>query len=531
MTLAPGATLQQHRYVIRGVLEQNDVHVTYLADHVQLEQVLRLESLNPQAEESKDLGARCQQLLDQGRQLSRCSNPHLAGVRDAFVENGLPYVALEHFHEPSLHQQLRLGHLMSQDAVLSYIRQVASAVQVLHDHGLVHGNIRPETVVRSPALNKVVLTGIRFQPFELERKADDVRSLAALLWALLTAQPVSSDLADRQVLAYRLRQTRPALASGFEEAIALGLATSSQDCPSVHDWLVVLPHSVPADGSSEAKDVVVADSPASPPSQPSSPSLPPVPYSMQTPNVDTPIATSHSQPAPSDRPFSVPTLSNQPTALQVATTLQATTGYALPQKRSRKLPLLFTITALTAGFAGAGAGVAMRLNTPLNSVRQDAALFNRDQTFPPSQQWPGESMSEVESTSDFLFEQPNSVWTNTPSYYPPATAPLAPSYVEPYSSDTVPSYEPIPELEDPTFLEDEMTVDAPVDPSAPPLEPSLSEAPMPEADYNTAPVSPTNIAPAPPVEPPMAAPPPPLPDVPLPVSPAEPLKQKFEDTP
>ncbi|MBF2080583.1 MAG: hypothetical protein IGR76_19235 [Synechococcales cyanobacterium T60_A2020_003] len=447
MTLAAGTPLQQQRYVIRTALAQDATSVKYLADHTYLDQLFCLETLSEQVRHDPAFDAISQAFLHSARQVASCRHPHLANVVDVFFEDGLPYVGFEYPQGISLQDLLQIGEPLPSPLALSYVQQVGAALQGLHACGMGHGNIRPATIIRCHGPDGVKLTGIRLplthssNPSERDsslpdRFVQDVRSLAAVLWTMLTTEPVTPDLADRDILAYRLRQAGIAVAPELVEAIAWGLATQPTHQWVLKDWLGLLP------GESKVTMPAFPKQAIAPSRQHGSqPHL-----SSSTPTV---MQTSELDPSSFQSQATMPASTGERTqlepitALQVQTSLQSEALASRPVHRkrsSRRLPVMLGITALIAGFAGAGAGAALRFSEPTDSsTGSTSALFNRAQSFPPSDHWPGQSESELDTTSGYLFEHPNSGWmAPTRSDYSPS-APQASTllYPDPYLDDGI----------------------------------------------------------------------------------------------
>lgn len=445
MTLAAGTPLQQQRYVIRTTLAQDATSVKYLADHTYLEQLVCLETLSEQVRQDPAFDAISQAFLHSARQFASCRHPHLANAVDAFFEESLPYVGFEYPQGISLQDLLQVGEPLPPSLALSYVQQVGAALQNLHAFGMGHGNIRPATIIRCHDQDGVKLTGIRLplvhnqsdrEPSSPDRLTRDVRSLAAVLWTMVTTEPVTPDLAERDVLAYRLRQAGIAVTPELVEAIASGLTVQPTHQWVLKDWLGLLP------GESKVTMPAFPKPAIAPSRQPGSqPHL-----SSSTPTV---MQTSELDPSSFQSQATMPASTGErtqlepTTALQVQTSLQPEALASRPVHRkrsSRRLPVMLGITALIAGFAGAGAGAALRFSEPTDSpTGSTSALFNRAQSFPPSDHWPGQSESELDTTSGYLFEHPNSGWTAPArsDYSPSAPQASTPLYPDPYLDDGI----------------------------------------------------------------------------------------------
>lgn len=93
MSLTPGTTLQNRKYVIQTVLHQSDFGVTYQAQHAYLERPVVLQTLNPSLRQRQDLAELRQQFLSKVRSLAQQLDQ--GRVLDCFEEDEMPYVVFE----------------------------------------------------------------------------------------------------------------------------------------------------------------------------------------------------------------------------------------------------------------------------------------------------------------------------------------------------------------------------------------------------------------------------------------------------
>ncbi|MBM4369032.1 MAG: serine/threonine protein kinase, partial [Deltaproteobacteria bacterium] len=82
-------------------------------------------------------------------------HPGLVRLVDAGVHEGAPWLAIEHVDGKDLREQLRAG-AVPPGQVLDWMAQVFDALDALHRVGLVHGDIKPENVIREGDRLRVV---------------------------------------------------------------------------------------------------------------------------------------------------------------------------------------------------------------------------------------------------------------------------------------------------------------------------------------------------------------------------------------
>src|ERR1700682_3159631 len=79
-----------------------------------------------------------EQLRGEARTMARLIHPHIVRVLDFEVEDGVPFLVMEYAPNGSLRQRYPKGTEVSLDSVVSYVRQVAEALQYIHTQKLIH---------------------------------------------------------------------------------------------------------------------------------------------------------------------------------------------------------------------------------------------------------------------------------------------------------------------------------------------------------------------------------------------------------
>ena len=160
------------------------------------------------------------------------------------------------------------GIPLPEATAIHYIRQIGAALQVVHNNGLLHRDIKPDNIILRQGTQEVVLidfgiarefnngakqthTGLvseGYAPIEQyltqaqRTAATDVYGLAATLYALLTAQvPIPALLRDREKMPSP-RELQPHLSGAVNQAVSRGMAVEPQFRPTtVAEWLQLLP--------------------------------------------------------------------------------------------------------------------------------------------------------------------------------------------------------------------------------------------------------------------------------------------------
>ncbi|MCA1993377.1 MAG: protein kinase [Coleofasciculus sp. S288] len=265
-----GKTLQGGKYTIEQELGRGGFGVTFKAIHHYLGQPVVIKTLNESLHLHPDFPKFQRQFQDEARRLALCIHPNIVRVSDFFVEAGHAYMVMDYVPGPTLQTVIFPGNPLSEATAINYIRQIGEALKVVHHKGLLHRDVKPANIILRQSTQQVVLIdfGIarefsaditqthtnmvsegyapleQYLPKEKRTPASDVYSLAATLYALLTAQvPTPSVIRDRQPMSPP-RDLRPELSPAINQAIMRGMAVEARYRPvSVDEWLSLLPYS------------------------------------------------------------------------------------------------------------------------------------------------------------------------------------------------------------------------------------------------------------------------------------------------
>ncbi|HLG76865.1 MAG TPA: serine/threonine-protein kinase [Ktedonobacteraceae bacterium] len=69
-------------------------------------------------------------------------HPHIVNVLDFDMHEGTPFLVMDYYPDGSLHERHPSGTRVPLPTVLSYVQQVAKALHYIHNHQLVHGNVK-----------------------------------------------------------------------------------------------------------------------------------------------------------------------------------------------------------------------------------------------------------------------------------------------------------------------------------------------------------------------------------------------------
>lgn len=150
MNWAQGQELQNGRYVIEKVLGRGGFGITYKAQHTFLDYDVVIKTPNEDVKSDPNYAKYVDRFIKEGRMLAQLSNdphPNIVRISDLFREGDTHCLVMDFIPGESLwHLVGRRGALSETEAV-EYIRQIGSALNVVHQQNLVHLDVTPPNIM------------------------------------------------------------------------------------------------------------------------------------------------------------------------------------------------------------------------------------------------------------------------------------------------------------------------------------------------------------------------------------------------
>ncbi|MGE0545239.1 MAG: serine/threonine-protein kinase, partial [Dehalococcoidia bacterium] len=248
------------RYQVFAQLGEGGFATVYRAYDPRLDRDVAIKVLHPSLARDPQMRDR---FIQEARALASVRHPHLVRLFDAGDADGMVYLAMEFIPGRSL-DAIILNHPFPVDDVCRIIGQIASALDALHDAGLVHRDIKPANIMltddgravlvdlgvaRSLTSNSVTSPSIVMgtpgflAPEQLGETVPvgpraDVYQLAATAYTLLAGRPpfLGSAAEVLYAVAHRaapdLQALCPDLPDGMAAAIVEALAKNPQRRPA-----------------------------------------------------------------------------------------------------------------------------------------------------------------------------------------------------------------------------------------------------------------------------------------------------------
>ncbi|QRN99537.1 protein kinase [Archangium violaceum] len=141
-------TILRDTYELVSELGRGGMGTVFLAQHLRLPgKQVAVKVLHAQEETSPEVYARFRR---EAEITSRLGHPNIVAVFDFHsLEDGTPYLVMEHLRGESLSKRLRQGAIPLQEALL-IARQIGSALHTAHQAGVVHRDLKPGNVYLVP---------------------------------------------------------------------------------------------------------------------------------------------------------------------------------------------------------------------------------------------------------------------------------------------------------------------------------------------------------------------------------------------
>jgi serine/threonine protein kinase len=134
---------QLDKYRITRLLGRGGFADVYLGEHIYLKTPAAIKILQTRLSGSDDL----ESFLKEARFIAQLSHPHIVRVLDFGVSEETPFLVMEYAPNGTLRERHPSGTVLPLTTVISYIKQVADALQYAHSEKLVHRDIKPENML------------------------------------------------------------------------------------------------------------------------------------------------------------------------------------------------------------------------------------------------------------------------------------------------------------------------------------------------------------------------------------------------
>lgn len=241
------------RYLLKQVIGQGGMATVWLAHDVQQDRDVALKILKPEFSDNHEFLARFRNEAATAKQLA---SPYVVGTYDYFEQEdpaGVVYciLVLELVQGASLADVLAELHQLAERTALNILLQGALGLAAIHDHGLVHRDIKPgNMLLQAPPGRPVPHLGVLVEDCTVKitdfgiAKAAEAVPLTRTGMVVGTAQYVSpeqaqglpvtaaSDVYSLAVVGYEMLAGRRPF--GGDSSVSVAIAHINQPAPQIH---------------------------------------------------------------------------------------------------------------------------------------------------------------------------------------------------------------------------------------------------------------------------------------------------------
>jgi serine/threonine protein kinase len=149
------------KYRIKKVLGQGGFGITYLAEDTFLDKEVCIKELFVTGSSTRGANMTVltqnmkefsfadfkERFIQEGKQLAKFNHPNIVKVLDFIEANNTAYVVMEYISGQTLKEKVAYGGPLSADASQKIIESILDAVEVVHNAGMLHRDIKPDNLI------------------------------------------------------------------------------------------------------------------------------------------------------------------------------------------------------------------------------------------------------------------------------------------------------------------------------------------------------------------------------------------------
>ena len=129
-------------YQLTRLLGRGGFADVYLGEHTYLKTQAAVKILHAQLTQEALQG-----FLEEARTIALLKHIQIVRVLEFGVEGGIPFLVMDYAPNGSLRTRHPRGSQLTIPTVVSYVKQIAAALQHAHDQKIVHRDIKPDNIL------------------------------------------------------------------------------------------------------------------------------------------------------------------------------------------------------------------------------------------------------------------------------------------------------------------------------------------------------------------------------------------------
>src|SRR5438445_1174281 len=129
-------------YRLVSLLGQGGYAEVYLGQHVRLNQQAAIKVLHAHLTDQE-----AEHFQQEAQTIATLVHPGIVRVFDYDVQNGVPFLVIDYAPNGTLRRRYPKGSLVPLPVIVSFVKQVAEALQYAHEQKFIHRDVKPENML------------------------------------------------------------------------------------------------------------------------------------------------------------------------------------------------------------------------------------------------------------------------------------------------------------------------------------------------------------------------------------------------
>jgi serine/threonine protein kinase len=171
---------QLGNYRLIHLIAQGGFGDVYLGEHIHLYTQAAIKVLR-----TRLVSDEIEQYRFEARTIAHLVHPHIIRVLDFGVESNIPFLVMDYAPHGTLRQRHPKGTRFALATVVSYAKQIASALQYAHNAKLIHRDVKPENMLIGRN-NEVLVSDFGIVVLTQSSRYQSIRDMAGAIFTPIT---------------------------------------------------------------------------------------------------------------------------------------------------------------------------------------------------------------------------------------------------------------------------------------------------------------------------------------------------------